>query len=95
MTEIQIASTDAAVSAVGRRTLLWRRFLRNKPAIAGVCVLVLLFVGSFVGPYLLPYDYQQLDYTALLQPPSANIRSAPTRSARTFSPRRCAGCRSR
>ena len=71
MTEIQIASTDAAVSAVGRRTLLWRRFLRNKPAIAGVCVLVLLFVGSFVGPYLLPYDYQQLDYTALLQPPSA------------------------
>jgi peptide/nickel transport system permease protein len=71
VTEIQIASTDAAVSAVGRRTLLWRRFLRNKPAIAGVCVLVLLFVGSFVGPHLLPYDYQQLDYTALLQPPSA------------------------
>lgn len=58
-------------AAAGRRKLVWRRFLRNKPAVVGGVILVLLFVASFALPPLLKYDYQQLDYTALLKPPSA------------------------
>ncbi|MFQ6325629.1 ABC transporter permease [Nocardia sp. CWNU-33] len=72
MTEAEIIVQGAPeITASGRRKLVWRRFLRNKPAIAGAVVLIALFVASFALPPLLAYDYQQLDYTALLKPPSA------------------------
>ncbi|MEU4314806.1 ABC transporter permease [Nocardia sp. NPDC024068] len=57
-------------AATGRRKLVLRRFLRNRPSLVGAAVLMLLFIGAFALPPLLPYDYQELDYTALLQPPS-------------------------
>ncbi|MFQ6394856.1 ABC transporter permease [Nocardia sp. KC 131] len=72
MTEAEIIVQGAPeITATGRRKLVLRRFLRNKPAIGGAVVLVALFVVSFALPPLLTYDYQQLDYTALLKPPSA------------------------
>ena len=73
MTEIEIATQGKAGEriAIGRRALVWRRFLRNKPAIVGALILLAMLIASFVGPHLLTYDYKDLDYTALLQPPSA------------------------
>jgi glutathione transport system permease protein len=53
-----------------RRTLVWRRFLRNKPAVVALVVLVVFFVGCYTLPPLLPYNYTELDYYALQQPPS-------------------------
>ncbi|WP_375483279.1 ABC transporter permease [uncultured Mycobacterium sp.] len=53
-----------------RRTLLARRFLRNKPAVVALTLLVLLFIGCYALPPVLPYGYNDLDYDALLQPPS-------------------------
>jgi peptide/nickel transport system permease protein len=53
-----------------RRTLVWRRFLRNKPAVVSLILLVLFFVGCYALPPLLPYSYTDLDYYALQQPPS-------------------------
>lgn len=71
MTEAEIIVQGAPeVAASGRRKLVLRRFLRNKPAVAGGTILILLFLASFALPPFLPYDYQELDYTALLQPPS-------------------------
>lgn len=71
MTEAEIIVQGAPeVAASGRRKLVLRRFLRNKPAVAGAAILIALFLASFALPPLLPYDYQELDYTALLQPPS-------------------------
>ena len=48
-----------------RRTLVWRRFLRNKPAVVALALLVLFFVGCYALPPLLPYSYTDLDYYAL------------------------------
>lgn len=71
MTETEVIARGAPeIAASGRRTLIWRRFLRNKPAIVGASLLILLTCVSFALPPLLPYDYQDLDSTALLQPPS-------------------------
>jgi peptide/nickel transport system permease protein len=53
-----------------RRTLVTRRFVRNKPAVASLVVLVVLFVGCYALPPLLPYSYADLDYLALQSPPS-------------------------
>lgn len=53
-----------------RRTLVFRRFLRNKPAVVSLAVLALMFISCYVVPSLLPYSYSDLDYYALQQPPS-------------------------
>jgi peptide/nickel transport system permease protein len=55
-----------------RRTLVLRRFLRNKPAVVSLVLLVLLFIGCYALPPLLPYSYTELDYYALQQPPSVD-----------------------
>jgi peptide/nickel transport system permease protein len=55
-----------------RRTLVLRRFLRNKPAVVSLAVLVLLFIACYTLPSVLPYSYSELDYYALQQPPSAD-----------------------
>ncbi|MFE3053232.1 ABC transporter permease [Nocardia sp. NPDC059239] len=71
MTETEMIVQGAPEpTAAGRRKLVWRRFLRNKPAVIGLSILLLMLVLSFALPPLLKYDYQQLDYTALLKPPS-------------------------
>nr|WP_090276852.1 ABC transporter permease [Mycolicibacterium komanii]CRL70431.1 dipeptide/oligopeptide/nickel ABC transporter permease [Mycolicibacterium komanii] len=53
-----------------RRSLVFRRFLRNKPAVISLILLALLFIGCYALPPLLPYSYSDLDYFALQQPPS-------------------------
>jgi peptide/nickel transport system permease protein len=63
------SGVDVAVFA-SRRTLVLRRFLRNKPAVASLALLVLLFIGCYALPQLLPYSYSDLDYYALQQPPT-------------------------
>ncbi len=74
-------TTETAVTAqsgvdthefASRRTLVWRRFLRNKPAIVSLVLLVVFFVGCYALPPLLPYSYTDLDYYALQQPPSTD-----------------------
>jgi peptide/nickel transport system permease protein len=53
-----------------RRTLTLRRFLRSRLAVAALVVLLVLFVGCYALPPLLPWKYTDLDYFALQQPPS-------------------------
>ena len=54
-----------------RRTLVWRRFLRNKPAVVSLVLLepALPPLLEPALPPLLPYSYTDLDYYALQQPP--------------------------
>ncbi len=79
MTEpITTESATAAKSGLdaekfaSRRTLVWRRFLRNKPAVVALALLVLFFIGCYALPPLLPYSYTDLDYYALQQPPTTD-----------------------
>lgn len=55
-----------------RRTLVWRRFLRNRPAAVALIVLAVLFVGCYALPPLLPWSYTDLDFYSLQQPPSGS-----------------------
>ncbi len=55
-----------------RRTLVLRRFVRNRPAVVSLILLALLFIGCYALPPLLPYSYTDLDYYALQQPPSVD-----------------------
>lgn len=53
-----------------RRTLVLRRLLQNRAAMVAMVLLAVLLVGCYTLPGLLPYSYQDLDFDALLQPPS-------------------------
>ena len=66
-TDVQSGLTAARFAS--RRNLVMRRFLRNRPAVIALVLLVVLFVGCYALPPLLPYRYTDLDYTALQQPP--------------------------
>ncbi|WP_304113820.1 ABC transporter permease [Mycolicibacterium bacteremicum] len=62
--------TETDYQFVSRRTLVLRRFLRNRPAVISLVVLAVLFVSCFALPPLLPYTHTDLDYYALQQPPT-------------------------
>jgi oligopeptide transport system permease protein len=60
------------VAAVRGRSL-WddarRRLLRNKGAVTGMVVLALLVAAAVLGPYLVPFHYDQIDKTDVWLPP--------------------------
>ena len=55
---------------VSRRTLVGRRFVRNRSAVCALVLLVALAIGCYALPPLLPYSYTDLDFSALQTPPS-------------------------
>jgi peptide/nickel transport system permease protein len=59
-----------ATAEAGRARLVFRRFRRNRLALVGAAVVALLFLAAYVGPYLLPWKYTDLDYNNFATPPS-------------------------
>ena len=47
-----------------------RRFLRNKTAVVGAVIIVLLIIIALIGPYITPWAYDEIDRRAYLKPPS-------------------------
>jgi peptide/nickel transport system permease protein len=56
----------------GRGALLLRRFVRNRLALVGVAILLLLVIGAYVLPSLLPWSYTQNDWNSLGTAPNAS-----------------------
>lgn len=52
----------------------WRdariRFLRNKAAVASLVLIVLITLACVLGPYLLPYSYEDTDWNAISLAPT-------------------------
>ena len=75
-TDVMIASAAqqeqrAVLQRVPKATLLARRFRRNKAAVAGLAIFALLALLAIAGPFLVPWSYDDLDFRAMRQPPSA------------------------
>jgi peptide/nickel transport system permease protein len=68
--------TGPDVVVRGRRQLVLRRLRRNWAAMASLAVLALLFLAAFLGPTIYEsitgWSYSDQDFTAFLQPPSAD-----------------------
>jgi peptide/nickel transport system permease protein len=59
------------LSPRGRRLALFLRlFSRNRSAVAGAIVVVLIGSGAVLAPLCAPYSYSQQDFTQYLTPPS-------------------------
>ncbi|HEX5421185.1 MAG TPA: ABC transporter permease [Gammaproteobacteria bacterium] len=60
-----------SVRRVSKRRLIVRRFCRNRPAVSGLTIFVLLALFAILGPYIAQWDYNDPDFLALKQAPSA------------------------
>ena len=54
------------------RTIFWKRFKRNKLAISGGIVVMILFIIAFFVTLISPYDPSEIDRKHILEPPSVN-----------------------
>lgn len=49
----------------------WRRMKRNKLALVGLAVIILMILVAILAPVIAPYGYDEQNYSAVLQKPSA------------------------
>jgi peptide/nickel transport system permease protein len=66
-----VEEPDFEAVQTSRGRLVARRFLRNRQGVAGLAVIVTMFAMAYLGPLVSPWGYDELDYSAFLQPPSA------------------------
>ena len=64
-------ATSETTAFVSRRTLVARRFVRNRLAVGALVVLAVMFIDCYALPPLLPYSHTDLDFSALQSPPTA------------------------
>ncbi|MBU2551916.1 MAG: ABC transporter permease [Proteobacteria bacterium] len=58
------------MNTAGPYTEFWRRFRKNRLALAGGVVVLALFAVSFLAPWLSPYDPAFIDVKSVLEGPS-------------------------
>ncbi|BCW21010.1 ABC transporter permease [Pseudarthrobacter enclensis] len=67
----QDAHLDSADVVIGKSTIIFRRFMRNKTAVAGLVIFLALTVFSFVGGFFTTWDKETIDPFNIGMPPSA------------------------
>ncbi len=72
---IPVSATGSA-AAPARRPVspwreAWRRFRKHRLAVAGLVVLLLIVLAVLLGPLLWPVAIDEIDFSAMLQPPGA------------------------
>ena len=59
-----LALDDARrVKVLSPGMMVFKRFIRNRLAIAGICILIFMFAFSFLGGLVTPYRQDQVFYT--------------------------------
>ncbi|MGN7294643.1 ABC transporter permease [Rhizobium sp. SAFR-030] len=79
MTETTTEAVDVPKAVVGRSLgqLAWRRFRRNRAAMGGCLMLILIALFSFAGPFFSPHAYDQVFSSYVSVPPSLTPRPDP------------------
>lgn len=70
--EAPAPAKNAGGKPMSKWTLYTRRFMRNKPAVAGIIIFALLVLFAIIGPLIARYDHIELDFLNLGTGPSAD-----------------------
>jgi peptide/nickel transport system permease protein len=70
-TPVALPADPLGAEQSSRGRLVARRFLRNWQALLGLTSILLLFALAYLGPLVNQWGYDELDYSAFLQAPSA------------------------
>ena len=69
--EMILEQEEAVIKKRSQLKEIWRRCRRNKQAMAGMCMLLLMIFSAIFASVISPYDPLQQDIINRLQPPSA------------------------
>ena len=58
--------------------------MKRKTAVISLAFIVFIILMAIIGPYVVPYDPQAPDYTAMMQGPSAATFGEPMNTDRTY-----------
>lgn len=75
MTNLSVAVRPQAPPARVSRSLwmdAWIRLLHNRTAVVSLVFIVFLIFVAIAAPWIAPYGYDEVDFTAITQPPSAD-----------------------
>ena len=75
-------TTQTQTRRLGRGRLTFRRFMRNRLALVGACGIIFLILLAVVGPFLLPWTFDQIDSGYFLKPPSSRHWLGTTQAGR-------------
>lgn len=64
-------NTSAATKKESQFGAVMKRLSKNKTAMFGLIILVILVLMAIFAPLIAPYDYDAMDFKAMHQPPSA------------------------
>jgi peptide/nickel transport system permease protein len=62
----------AAAKPIGQFADIWLRFRRNKLAMVGLAIVILLIVVAIIEPWITPYNPTEQNLLNVLQPPGAS-----------------------
>lgn len=80
--EVEQPTTAKARRRLSRGQLTLRRFLRNRTAVGGALVIVLLAIVAVVGPQVFYWKFDDIDYDAFLTGPDSNHLLGTTQAGR-------------
>jgi peptide/nickel transport system permease protein len=70
--EIASELATKAGPPISRGRLTWTRFKRNKLSLAGIAIIVLLYIMAFTYTWYAKWTYDEQDYSAFLMPPDGS-----------------------
>jgi len=68
--ENKVANISHPQADVRRRARFWRAFFRNRIALVGLCIVILLIIGAVFAPIIAPHDPNKLHASDRLTGPS-------------------------
>lgn len=69
--EVDGTDLEAPRKRMSKWSLYSRRFMRNKPAVGGVIIFILLVLFAIIAPFIAQYDHIELDFLNLGIAPSS------------------------
>ncbi|MCJ0929649.1 ABC transporter permease [Virgibacillus halodenitrificans] len=68
--QTEIIPEGAVSKKEGKLSNFWKDFRKKKPALISFYFIILLFIITLIGPYIVPYDPAAPDYNKVLESPS-------------------------
>ena len=68
---INLAAAEELPKAQSKFKEFVKKFIKRKTAVISLAFIVFIILMAIIGPYVVPYDPQAPDYTAMMQGPSA------------------------
>jgi len=67
----EVYEEQAARKGNGQFITTLRRLKRNKMAVIGLVIIIFFILIAILAPWIMPYDYQEPDFSAVFEKPSA------------------------